>query len=595
MKTRPKVRRPKFLLDDSVFDASGTTSVSSVQELNNAIFQLNSSTFQSDTATILIVPSSISLNAPIMPINSALKLITIMPSTASPATLDGGNQYSGFVVLSGNVQLTSLTLQNMYDCGGTGCMGAGAGLFVANLSNTSYTQSGGTPNVTLTNVSFLDNTAQGGSSGASPAQGGAGGGNGADIDGSGSGNSGSSGANGNSGPNPSGADFAGQAVTAGYFGVAGAGGAGGNGGGGGSGGSQWFWNNMDGGNGGNGGQGNIGGLSGYGGGGGAGGGGGGGGGGGSGGANCFDSGSDGTGGQGGSGGLCGLTGFGGGTFSVTAAGAAGGGSGGGQGGSGSVMGAGAGFGGGVFAMGSASLNFAGTGAISGNGANAGASMGDFPATGAGNGIFLQGSGTLYFHGEPTDVYTVSDQICDEAGAVALSLTYPRYGGPWNNDGIGPDGLAFAGGDGAWRVIIQSDGTVEFSGSQAFSGSIKISSGTLDLSGATNMTVSGVKVANGAALTVRPETAVSLPLGKLTVEGDLNVNDFTALTASSAEIKDNASINFTNTGSSGSVSVTILTCPSGITCDLSKISVSPTGFALALNEQTTALTLTGTTS
>lgn len=89
-------------------------------------------------------------------------------------TLDGANAYRGLFVLNGTVAVQDLTIANAVaqggnggngEIGGGGGAGLGGGLFVAgtNVANGVTVSTGGT--VTLTNVSFLGNTAAGGAGG----------------------------------------------------------------------------------------------------------------------------------------------------------------------------------------------------------------------------------------------------------------------------------------------------------------------------------------------------------------------------------------------------------------------------------------------
>ena len=103
------------------------------------------------------------------------------------ATIDGNNAFNGLFVYSGNVNVNDLTIANAVAQGGAGGgnrggggAGLGGGLFVTGTNNADGSgnsiASGG--NVTLTNVNFTGNAAQGGAGGGNPNPGDYGGGGG---------------------------------------------------------------------------------------------------------------------------------------------------------------------------------------------------------------------------------------------------------------------------------------------------------------------------------------------------------------------------------------------------------------------------------
>lgn len=535
--------------------AGSSVAVSSSQELNEQITS-NANTLTEGASLTIQIENDLSLQADIAPIDTA-GTVTIVAATGT-VTVDGANQYRGFVVLSGIVTLSNITISNMVSQGAAGGMGAGAGLFVANLpAGNPYNPKGQTPNVTLSDVSFSNCSAQGGSvtSCASGGPGGAPGGYGGGG-GDGPGTGGAHGTTGNPGMSPTGNSLFGPTANADYFGVVGPGGQGGSYGGGGSGGgdSGGFWAH-DGDPGLHGNPGFQGGHGGYGGGAGAGGGGGGAGGGGGGGDGDINTGSGASGGLGGPGGGAGSPGFGGGEGTGATQGESGAGSNGmtggqgGQGGSGSYAGGGAGFGGAVFVMSGASLSVEGAGSIAGGQAIGGTSPGaSSNGAGAGSGFFLQGSGTLTFSPTENNTYTVNDEITDEAGAVAGG-TQPRTGLP-----NGPDGLPTGGGQGTWGLTMTGDGTLTLQGPQAFSGPISVDCGVLDLSGYTNAATNDLTLVPGATLMQRPTTSSPLRLNNLEIISSPNSPTALALNGYSSIIAETTTI------------------PNGIT-----ITVNPTGF------------------
>ncbi|KAF0810917.1 hypothetical protein A167_00404 [Alcanivorax sp. S71-1-4] len=537
--------------------AGASVTVSSSQELNEQITSNANALGAGDSLTIQI-QGDLTLQEDIAPIDTAGS-VTIVAATGT-VTVDGGQPSArGFVILSGAVTLSNLTLSNMVSQGSAGGLGAGGGLFIANLpSGTPYNPKGQTPNVTLSNVSFSNCAARGGSvtSNASGGPGGAPGGYGGGG-GDGAGTDGQHGTAGNPGMNPTGSNVFGSPISAGFFGAAGPGGQpGGYGGGGSGGGDSGGFDAHDGDPGSRGNPGFQGGHGGYGAGAGAGGGGGGAGGGGGGGDGDFNTGSGASGGLGGLGGSAGSPGFGGGEGAGATPGSQGGGHNGmtggqgGQGGSGSYAGGGAGFGGAIFVMSGASLAVEGGGAISGGQAVGGTSPGSPSGTGAGPGLFLQGTGTLTFAPTGNSTYTIGDAIADETGAVADGAP-PRTGLP-----TGPDGLPTGGGQGTWGLNMTGDGTLALQGPQAFSGPISVDCGTLDLSSYSNPAANDLTLVPGATLIQRPAAPSSaLPLNTLSIISSPNAPAVLALNGNASIVAETVSI------------------PNGVT-----LQIDPTGFA-----------------
>ncbi|MGB3827140.1 MAG: hypothetical protein WA962_00020 [Ornithinimicrobium sp.] len=412
------------------------------------------------------------LTGDIPTINTAAAQLTIQSQDPnSPVIIDGKGEYRGFVVLSGMVQLNNLNIANAVAKGATGCLGAGGGLFVANVlpartgkppTNPYSPRRNQSPNaiVYLKNVTFTGCAAYGG---AAPT-----GGSGGSVGrGTPPFEDGENGAYGSGGPDavgtgPFGASAPGEA---GWFGIAGAGGSRGGYGAGG------IWGDSPA-PGLPGGRAGSGGAAGYGAGGGAGGGGGGGGGG----VGIVLSTKHTPGGDGGPGGKCGPPGFGGGgdpqqTPKPPGTGAPDKGDGdGGRGADGVDGGAGAGLGGAVFVMDQAQLHLSNSVSVSACTAGAG-SGGSGKALAAGGGVFLQGSGTLHVNPALGDVQAVSDPIADEVGVSSSPPTSKT----------GPDNLPIGGG-GTWGLAVDGGGTLTLQGQHAFSGDISLlTSATLDLS------------------------------------------------------------------------------------------------------------------
>jgi autotransporter-associated beta strand protein len=381
-------------------------------------------------------------------------------------TLSGNGENRALFVYSGTVGINDLTITNTLAQGGSsglggGGMGAGGGLFVAPGAN-----------VTITNVSFSSNRAQGGNSTASASNGGGGGGLGGNA-GSGLGGGGGVGNRATGGAGGGGAGQPGIVTGAAAGGAGGGGAAGGaNGGGGGGGSGQGGGGGGVGGGVGGIGSGSAGGF------GGGGGGGSGGGPGGSGGGGGFGGGSGGFGGGGGGGFGGGAGGFGGGGGGV--------GDGGGGGGGGAMGGA-------VFVAqgGSLTINGAQTvsgGTVSGGGGNVGGSA-------FGSGIFFQGtSGSTTTLGFGGGAQTISDVIADYIGSGG---TNPGGGGNPRDQG------------GSLALAKNGSGTLTLSGANTYSGGTNLNAGTVSVSADGNLgAASGALNFNGGTLQVTGTTFTS---------------------------------------------------------------------------------------
>ncbi len=372
-------------------------------------------------------------------------------------TLGGGGSQRGFFVYAGTVDINSLAIQNMVATGGRGGFGGLSGGGGAGLGGGLFIASAG--NVTLSSVSFSDDSAVGGAGAALSAPdegyggggglGGAGEGGTPFIGGGGGGAGGGIGqsATGGSGPGivlgaaPGGSSYGvgGTLVSAG--GSSGGGGGGTDGvaiysyGGGGIGGGSGYDNDDSAGNGGFGGGGGAAGNGGFGGGGGGGG------------------GDGGFGGGGGAtvGGPGGIAGFGGGNASEFAGG-------------GGLRAGGAIFvqQGGVLSYGAGVESGASvTGGAGGSGYFTDGSTGPIPPGQAGSafgsGIFLQGDEQITLDPAAGQTLEIDNTIADETAS----------GGMGNNAGAG-------------SLLIDGTGTVVLDGENTFTGGITITAGTLDL-------------------------------------------------------------------------------------------------------------------
>ena len=155
----------------------------------------------------------------------------------------------------------------------------------------------------------------------------------------------------------------------------------------------------------------------------------------------------------------------------------------------------------ILGMDNAVIKFEGSGSISGN------KVTDCSTAGSSRtGIFLQGSGQLTFILQAdNDIYTIQDDIADEAGAVRSVKTTSVTG----NTGL--DGLSTDGGDGVWNIEQTGGGKLVINGQNLLSGDMTIE-GILDLSNCSNTSGSNsfkkLTLENGATLLLTPASAVT---------------------------------------------------------------------------------------
>lgn len=523
---------------------SNSIEVSTGGELNQAITSANSAT--GDTSITLM--KSFTLNESIYPINTD-GTVTINTFTGNNIIIDGADTHSGFVILKGVVTFENLTIKNMSYTAQPGCLAYGAGMLVAHFPSTpaikaAYPNSYGTCSVTLVNVYFENCGLQGGLP--NPAYSGGGGGGGQAPGSHADGNPGGHGYNGQgatSQPSTKASRLlvtTSSIATGSYFGVVGNGGTAGTYGGGGGGGSNC--DNFCSHGGGAGWPGNSAGSGGFGGYGascGNGGGGGGGGGGGSGGVSDCNTGSGGTGGHGAAGAATLSIGFGGGPGAPLTGGASGqggqngNGGEGGQGGTGATGNGGAALGAGLFVMDNATLAIRGSGGTSTNTTTAGPY-----GTMAGAGMFFQGSGSFDISVGSEDTYIISDEIADEAGAVANSnVTAASVVASQN----GPDGFLTGGGSGVWKLNKSGSGTLTISGNNFLSGVADVKEGTLDLTGVTRNPHKPIIVRSGAHLIHKPNRVSRPRVSLLTLESgaSLHLNSTVMMTVKKLTIEPGA--------------------------------------------------------
>lgn len=145
-------------------DSTLTRQVSSQDSLNSAITEANAMS-ASDTLTIQINVNPLTLTGSSTAINTA-GVLTIEPSDNEPVTINGAGWWNAIVVLScQQLNLNSLIIQSTSCRGASGCLGAGGGLLIANVSEAigySPKWTDTPPNVILSNVSFLHCSAIGG-------------------------------------------------------------------------------------------------------------------------------------------------------------------------------------------------------------------------------------------------------------------------------------------------------------------------------------------------------------------------------------------------------------------------------------------------
>jgi hypothetical protein len=486
------------------------SNISTIAGLNAAIVTADGEGASATPYEIDLAPgANIALTSQLQAIN--LQTGVTLDIAGDGATLNGETDQRGLFVYSGVVDISDLTIENAAAVGGNGGAGAGGGaglgggLFVAGSGDPSQQA---TPNVTLTNVSFANDAAQGGDGGSgsffpdnSQAYGGGGGMGGAGgsaeyFDQGGGGGGGGIGGNGqqtDSGPlvgivhgAPGGGGGGGSNIGVGGPGVTGgsvAGGGGGNGSGGGGGGGGGVGGGL-------GGPGYTGGNGGFGGGGGA---------------------SDDTGGNGG---------FGGGGGGNEGGGGGNGGFGGGHGGRASGPGftwgggGGLGAGGDIFVQAGATLTIASTsgqggvslsgGSVARGAAGAGAVAGDA----FGGGIFLQGGENLNFTPAAGTTQTISDVIADENGSIT--------------SGFGAD---------KGSLTLDGAGTLVLGAVNTYTGGTTIDSGTLLIDGSTAS--SAVTVDNGGTLSgTGTAGAVTVESGGTFAPGDPSTFTVASLTLNS---------------------------------------------------------------
>jgi uncharacterized protein with beta-barrel porin domain len=391
-------------------------------------------------------------------------------------TLDGGGVQRGFLVYSGTVAISNLTIQNAQALGGTGGGSGGGG---GGLGGALFVASSG--NVTVSNVTLSGNNATGGAGGSVSGGGGGGGlgGNGGSGLGGGGGGVGLGATGGVGGGGDPGSPGIVIGAASGGSSNASIGGANGGGGGGAA----------DGGGGGVAGVGTSSGVGGNGG---------------------FGGGA----GGGGVGGFGGFGGGGGGGNQGSGGGFGGGGGGGGAGGCGGYGGGcgssfggggGAGLGGAVFVQQGGTLSITGAFNVNGSsvaGGAGGAGGGNGSAFGAG--LFLNGSGTLTFQPGSGQTQTISDAIADQNGS--------------------------GGTGGAWSLTVSGGGTLVLSGDNAYTGPTTVTGATLVVNGSITdpiINAGGVLSGTGsvgdttinAGGTLAPGNAAN-PFGTLTINGDL---------------------------------------------------------------------------
>ncbi|MBR1251022.1 cadherin-like domain-containing protein [Bradyrhizobium sp. AUGA SZCCT0169] len=500
------------------------TTVTSIAQLNAAIVSAAGVTAPGTVVTITL-GNNISLGATAMQAINLHVGVTLVIEGGGH-TLNGGGIQRGFFVYAGTVEINDLLINNMLaqggdggtsDVGGGGGGGAGlgGGLFVgANVA-------GNPGNVTLSNVNFSQNAAEGGLGslnaiiGSAAGGGGGLGGDGGAVDifkgGSGGGGIGGDGGTADDFQGGSGETGLVSGAAGGASGgigeqgsyTPGAGGLNGGGGGGGGGGdgtfAGWLVGNQPGGVGpGGGGGGGVGGAAG----------------------SPFTGGDGGYGGGGGGGG--GDGGFGGGGGAGLGKGGFGGGGGGGSvtngaagfGGGGTLTGGygggGLGAGGAVFVQEGASLSFAGSTGIVFNSVTGGgtanppavvqtgepAIIAGIPTGQAfGSGIYLQGNNTLTFRPDGTGVTRdangnltgflgqyIFDVIGDDAGSAAAAGYAGAAGYTMGQTGI----------------VVDGTGTLVLLTTNTYSGATTVLQGTLDVEG--SIARSAVTVHSGATLT-----------------------------------------------------------------------------------------------
>lgn len=436
------------------------------------------------------------------PLPAVTKNLTITVSSGAPVVIDGNGMYTAFSIAAGTVSIQNFSIENGLSQGGVGGAGVagggggaagGAGLYVHNGTN-----------VSLTNVQFATNLAQGGAGGAGGGTNGGGGGGGFGGGAGGAGN-GSGGGGGGGGSVSAGAGGIGGAAGTASTNYGGGGGGGANGAGGGA--NSFAGGAAFGGNGGGGaGAGAIGGTAS----------------GAAGGVGGIGLGTDttfGGGGGGGAGGaLTGGAGFGsgggggsgtGGSGAGGAGGLNGGGGGGGDVGNGGAGGFGAGGGGSATGTGGNGGSLFGAPGSQGTG-ETGGSAGGGGGSALGGAIFIQNNSTLtigdQFSSSGNMVTAGAGSGSAQSGSAISEDIFLRSGGTlvFNNSSsailissvIGSDN-GVGGGTGG-GLTVQGGSTVTLSGANTYTGTVTVSAGTLNVNAdaALGQTANGLVVSGG---------------------------------------------------------------------------------------------------
>jgi len=459
-------------------------------------FTVNSDASLRAALTNAVAGDSISFTANISTASDLPAITQSITVNGNNFTLSGANSTangnSALFVFSGTVAINNLTISQVTAQGGAGGNSAGGG---AGLGGALFI--GAQANVTVSNVSLLNNVAQGGNGGAPSAVRGGGGGGGlggaggsAGGGGGGVGNPGIGGGGGNPGGN---GNLTGQnsgVTSAGSNGGGGPGGPSGTSGGGGGGAGATLSSGTDGGAGGFGG----------------------GGGGGAGVGNGGDAGlrpgnlktlagvktfnlanplAAGSGGFGGGGGAPGGRneargggdgGFGGGGGAgKNAAGSGGFGAGAGDGAGGEGGGGGLGAGGAIFVQQGGTLTLAGNLSVNGNSVvgGTGGSAGAGNGSAFGSGIFLQGNSTIVFQPGAGQVQMVADVITDQNGSTLATTQTTKAP---NTFALSSAQSLNLGSGGSGGITLNGPGTLVLSAVDTYTGPTTVTAGTLGVTG-----------------------------------------------------------------------------------------------------------------
>ncbi len=570
--------------------ATNPIHVKTSADLANALNTVNSAT--SAPEVIIEIDDNITLSGQLPAINPSVKNIRITIKSNSGATIDGGGQYCGFIILNGSVTLQNLVIKNMASKGATSCLGAGGGLFVVNTSSYSKAEQY-TPVVRLWNVDFQKCLAVGGDGYQARGGGGGAGANvmGAGVDGSpgesgepahnqvtlkftdtynvfrnniigsfgltaipGYGSLGGNGAQRQTDPSPGvgGVSGAGQS---GYGAGAGAGAAGGGGGGCGAyvGGTPMSGSPGAAGGSGGGSQGKPG----------------------------FGGGAAGGAGSGNSGSPAygdgdGINGLHGGN--------------GGAGGNGAMSGGGAGFGGGIFLMDNANITISGSGSMDSNLAKGGAPNG----SSSGPDIFMQGNGTITFNTPFNETYTISGGICDEMGAVRHGQATSVVCNQLNGDSMPIGGCigGVTGKEGIWSLVQQGSGTVKITGQNYLSGHLKAQNGIIDLSSSYGVGHYAVILEEGCLSHTPDSAAPETGMGILSLDSSsyIRLNGYSRLITSSIKSDGVLKIVLEPDGFEKGKEVTLITSKEPIDKTL-KVDV-PSGYSCITDRHSICITRNG---